>query len=554
MIRNLAKSRPRIRTPSEPLEDPLGATLAAIGAGLQAGDWQTVFAEMDEAFAAGLRHPFLHRLRAVRGQQEGRLDEAIADFESALEAAPGDSAILSALGLCLARHGRPAEGLARLDAALAIEPGFAPIHYNRGWALEALGALAAARDAYERALAVDAGHVAALVALANLAQRAGDWTGARSLAVRALALDSASPTAITALAVAEAGLGDAASADRRLRALTKDDGAPGHERAVALGALGDVLDQQGRYTEAFAAYASCGALLQILYGGRITETALGMVERLTVAFRDADPSPWRRSAEVDASGEAATHVFLLGFPRSGTTMLGQALANLPDAVTLDEHETLSDGMRDFLATLGEKRRLAAIGPEDADRHREAYWGRVRAAGVEPSGRVFIDKLPMNTIALPLISKLFPDAKILYLRRDPRDVVFSAFRRRFAIDATTVELLTLEHAARFYDAVMRLTETYREVLDLTLRDQSYEALVADFASETRAICAFAGLGWSPSMAQFAGRAGDVATPSSAQIARGLNIESVGQWRRYVEHLAPVLPILQPWADRFGYPSV
>ncbi len=543
---------PPMPTSSESPEDGLPSTLAAIGAGVQAGDWQSVFAKVDEAFRAGLRHPLLHRLRGVRGQQEGRLEEAIADFEIALETTPGDSAVLSALGLCLAAHGRTGEGLARLDAAIAIQPRFAPIHYNRGWALEALGDLAAARDAYQRAVALDPRHVAALGALANLAQRAGDWTQARALAARTLALDPAWPPAITALAAAEAGLGDAASAERRLRAITDGGAASGHERAVALGVLGDVLDQQGRYVEAFAAYASCGDSLQTLYAGRFSETARSLVERLTVAFGSVDTAAWRRSTKVDDRGGTAGHVFLVGFPRSGTTMLGQALASHPDAVTLDERETLGDGMRAFLANSGEESRLAAIGSEDAERYRQAYWDRVRAAGVEPAGRLFIDKLPMNILALPLIGKLFPAAKVLFLRRDPRDVVFSAFRRRFAIDGTTVELLSLEGAARFYDAVMRLMEIYRRVLDLDLREQSYEAMVGDFEAETRAICAFAGLDWSPKMADFAGRAGDVATPSSSQIARGLNTESVGQWRRYSEQLSPVLPVLQPWVDHFGYP--
>ena len=129
-------------------------------------------------------------------------------------------------------------------------------------------------------------------------------------------------------------------------------------------------------------------------------------------------------------------------------MLGQALASHPDAVTLDERETLGDGMRALHAAPDDERGPISVGPEEADRYRKAYWQRVRTAGVEPVGRVFIDKLPMNTLALPLIGKLFPAAKILFLRRDPRDVVFSCFRRRFAIDATTVELLSLERAARF----------------------------------------------------------------------------------------------------------
>ncbi|MGI9168715.1 MAG: hypothetical protein ACR2FH_00870, partial [Caulobacteraceae bacterium] len=134
---------------------------------------------------------------------------------------------------------------------------------------------------------------------------------------------------------------------------------------------------------------------------------------------------------------------------------------------------------------------------------------------------------------------------------PRDVVLSAFRRQFTINATTVELMTPPGAAELYDAVMDLMEIYQEKLDLDWRVQGYEALVGDFDGETRALCDFAGLDWRPGLADFARRAGAVATPSGAQLARGLNSEGVGHWRRYRDQLAPVAPRLTPWVERFGY---
>src|SRR5205823_4909072 len=105
--------------------------------------------------------------------------------------------------------------------------------------------------------------------------------------------------------------------------------------------------------------------------------------------------------------------------------------------------------------------------------------RVRAFEVEPAGRVFVDKLPMSTVALPVIARLFPQARILFARRDPRDVVFSCFRRRFGMNPVMFQFLTLDGAAAFYDAVMRLADLYRARLPLDLREVRYEAVVDGF---------------------------------------------------------------------------
>ncbi|MEO8925572.1 MAG: sulfotransferase [Caulobacteraceae bacterium] len=539
-----------------PAKSSAAAAVSRVEAAIRAGDWPGAHSLVDEALAGGLRHPLFFRLRAVRAQQEGRLNEAIADFETVLADSGADFAILSALGLCLARAGRPVEGLARLDASIAVNPAFAPAHYNRGWTLEIMGDLARARTAYGRAVEIDPRHAQALGNLAAIAARAADWPAARRLADLALALDPAQPVAITALANAEAAGGELAAAEWRLRVLTAASATPSpHERAVAFNALGDVLDKLDRPGDAFTAYEATGALLRELYAARFAgpgaESSLGAARRLGDYFRAADRADWGRSASPATPRAARGHVFLIGFPRSGTTMLGQALAVHPGAVTLDERDLLADATAAFMGAPESLGRLAAIAPSEIDHHLDLYWRQAREAGAEVAGKVFIDKMPMNMLRLPLIVKLFPDAKVLLSRRDPRDVVLSAFRRQFVINPTTVELLDLADAARLYDAVMGLMEVYGDKLDVDLRVQSYESLVADFEDQIGAVCDFAGLERRSGLADFAGRAGAVATPSGAQLAAGLNAEGVGRWRRYAHELASVMPILAPWVERFGY---
>jgi hypothetical protein len=161
-------------------------------------------------------------------------------------------------------------------------------------------------------------------------------------------------------------------------------------------------------------------------------------------------------------------------------------------------------------------------------------------------------MPLHTPALPLIAKLFPDARILFALRDPRDVVFSCFRRRFRINAAMFELLTLDGAAAYYDAVMGLAMIYRDKLPLKIHEVRHEALVAGFEGEARRVLAFLGAPWDPAVRDFAAQVrGTPRTPSAPQVARGLNADGVGQWRRYRTQLAPVGAILNPWAVRLGY---
>ena len=155
--------------------------------------------------------------------------------------------------------------------------------------------------------------------------------------------------------------------------------------------------------------------------------------------------------------------------------------------------------------------------------------------------------------MPVIAKLFPGARVLFARRDPRDVVLSCFRRRFGMNPSMYQLLTLDGAAGFYDAVMRLSEVYRPLLPLARHEVRYESIVDDFESSVRAACDFIGLEWDDSMLNFAAKARmrGISTPSAAQVARGLNREGQGAWRRYRDQMAAVLPLLEPWVERFGY---
>ncbi|MFL6846960.1 MAG: sulfotransferase [Sphingomicrobium sp.] len=511
-----------------------------------------------QALAEGVEHPSLLNLAASARFGEGRFEEAAALLRRARSLAPKDPHVLNSLGVCLKALGETDAALQAYNGALRLDPGMAAAHFNRGAVLEELSDIKGARSAYEQATAIDPKYVEPLAGLAWLDAQAGDAASARTRGERALALSPSNVLARLALASADLQQGKLGPAEDRLATLSRDPVLSPVNRSIVLGLIGDLHDAEGRLAEAFAAYEASNAELKALNAhlfeapGR--ETALGQVRRLTAWFEAADADPWREAPPArPRAADPKAHVFLVGFPRSGTTLLENVLAAHPEVVSLEEKDCLEAVAAPYLTSDEGLERLARISPGEALRQRDAYWAKVRGYGIEPRDRVFIDKMPLASVQLPVVAKLFPNARVLFARRDPRDVVLSCFRRRFGMNLAMYQLLTLEGAAAFYDAVMRLSELYRERLPLPQHIVRYESLVEDFEGTARATCDFLGLEWDSSLRDFAAKARTrgISTPSAAQVARGLNREGQGAWRRYREQMAPVLPLVEPWVERFGY---
>jgi hypothetical protein len=526
--------------------------LDAVRAALAARDYVRAEKLAGEALAAGTVHPVLLTLRGNQFQAQGHLREALADFTRAVSMAPKDIVALNAMGFCLQSMDRFPESMQAFNAALSIRADFPPALFNRGYSQELMGEIEAARKDYEAALKLDPRFPEPAARLALFATSRRDWKEVRERAAQALAVDSRLTPALLALVTADMEEGKLNAARTRLTAILASAWLTNSDRAIATGLMGDLFDHEGRTEEAFKAHTDGNAAMRAVFASRYAapgmQTALGFVEMLVAYFAKA---PDWIAGPRETGSPAAGHVFVLGFPRSGTTLLEQALASHPDAVAASEKEFLIDAFREFMGSAAALDKLAAIDERAAAHFRETYWQRLRNAGIDVSGKMLIDKQPLNTVKLPLIAKLFPDAKVLFAMRDPRDVVLSCFRRRFRMNIDMFEFLTLDGAARYYDAVMRLGALYREKLPLNLMVSRHEEMIEDFDAAMRAICEFTGLSWNESMRGFAQRAANVATPSAPQLAGGLTGEGVGQWRRYAAQLAPVMPLVQPWVEKFGY---
>jgi tetratricopeptide (TPR) repeat protein len=518
-------------------------------AAIRQGDMRKATELAIHALQEGQRDALFLNLRAQALEEQGRDAEALDDLDAASKLAPRDTGVLQALGLLRLRVGQAGAAGEAFARMVALSPQYAQAHFCLGLAQEALGDLDRAAQSFRTADGLEPGRAETLARLAALAARRADWLQARHYADLALARNPKEVDAQFVLATADLETGATPHAAERLRPLAVDGSLPPAVRATAASLLGDALDAQDDVDGAFRAYEEASGnyvkAFAPLFASRAT--ALDQVAMLQRAYRDAPSARSTIRASTDAE---SGHAFLLGFPRSGTTLLEQVLGAHPRIATTEERDHLGQAS-ELLANPDAVERIAKLSEGDLARYRNAYWASVAAGGADVRGRLFLDKLPLNTIKLPVIRRLFPSAKIFFALRDPRDVVFSCFRRRFAMNPSMYELLTLSGAAKYYGAVMGIFETYKEKLSLDVHTIRYEDVVNDLPAEGRRICGILGLDWQDAMQDIAASSRISATPSALQVKKGLYAGGIGQWKRYERHLAPALDQVAPWVTHWGY---
>ncbi len=528
-------------------------TRSAIAAALAGSDVAGAGAVALGALAGGQRDPLLFRLAAARREREGDFAEAHRLLAAALDLAPGNADILTEIAAVWRQAGNPVEALKILDAMVGRGLDHAPTWLERGYALAARNQYRAANESYRRAAVADPASADALAGAAETELQLGHREEAEAFARRTLAIDPEHVVALHSLAQLDLDCRRFDAARDRLAPLCDQPRLSDPQRIQTLSLLGDALDGIGDTDAAFGAYQAAKTAYRALYAPQFGDARRGqtaLIDHVRRGLQVADVEAWQRPIAPDGGG-TARHIFLLGYPRSGTTLVENVLASLPGVAVLEEKPTLA-ATEPLLGAADGMAWIAAMDAAAADRYRSSYWSTAVSFGADVTGHAFVDMDPLKGISLPVIARLFPQARVIVMRRDPREVVWSCFRRNFHITPAAYEFSSLESAARHYDALMALTQECLDRLPIDAFILRYDRLVADFEGETRRLCAFAGLDWSPEVGNFAATAArrDVATASVRQVRQGL-FDGTNQWRRYRDHLAPILPILQPWVERFGF---
>jgi tetratricopeptide (TPR) repeat protein len=321
----------------------------------------------------------------------------------------------------------------------------------------------------------------------------------------------------------------------------------------ALFPMAKALDALGRYDEAYAiaeeAHRSQIAFISTAIGKSVGKPSY-LSRRIARSCDPADVARWDEGPTIEESP-----IFIVGFPRSGTTLLEQVLDAHPMLQSMDEQPfmmracaALCDGPVSYPDELGK------LAGGALDEIRERYWAGVRRKIDLSPGRRLVDKGPMNMTVLPLIRRLFPRARIVLTIRHPCDVLLSCYMQQFRSSDLALLCRDLPTLARTYDSAFGYWYSQWALLRPSSYELFYEKLTADFPAQVRHLAEFLQLPWHEAMLSPGERArakGFISTPSYSQVTEPVNSRSVGRWKRYERYFEPALPVLMPWIKRWGY---
>jgi len=520
----------------------------------QGGKHDVAVAHIRRALASRPQAAAFHSNLGTSYKALGRLQEAVASYERAIELQPQFAEAHNNLGNALKAQGRLEEAVASYTRALEIKPDYVEAHNNLATALQRQEKLPEAEAGYKRALQLKPDYVDALANLAALYERVNRFEEAASTAAEGLRLSADHPhlNLVAAKCLEREGRHQEAI-NRLVRVRSGAESELGLAREISF-QLGRLYDRTGETARAFAEFSHTNrlAIQDTDASTADKQRPLDEIDALSRVFTDRWVGSWSDPPPMDHD---QVPVFVVGFPRSGTTLLDMVLDSHRSIQTLEEKPAIGS-LRRMISDLpggypGAIRRLTAA---QIERLRAAYFRIVDESLERQPGRILLDKLPLNTVNVGLILRVFPAARFIMAVRHPCDVCLSCFMQNFRINDAMASFFTIEDAAVLYANVMNLWRQYRRLLPHPCHVVRYEDLVDDFEGETRRLLEFLGLEWDDAVLDYAGHArrrGMIHTPSYGQVTEPIYRRARYRWRRYAEQLQPVMGLLEPFIEYFGY---
>jgi tetratricopeptide (TPR) repeat protein len=485
----------------------------------------------------------------------GALAEAEPLARNAVRLAPTDVQSHNLMGMILTEAQRPQVGEHHYRRALKLLGRPDPILLaNLAWNLKNQGRMAESRTLYEQSVGLDPHIFQTVFGWAKMEETDRNFERADELLTAAEQLAPGAPSVRLSRAVLHGRMREYERAVAILDDLER-------ERGGGLGPLewsekGLLLDKIGRHADAFAAFTQAKRTLRELSGqAYMAEQAAALVQRLAGFFTAARLSILPRAGVRDG---VAQPIFIVGFPRSGTTMVEQTLSAHPKIAAGDELPIVGELTqlipRLLSSPLAYPEALADLWLGDQleglDNLRDYYLQRARQLGATPKGAAwFTDKMPLNETHLGLIGLIFPKAPIVHLLRHPLDVVLSVFSNHLTHGFYCA--YDLDSIARHYVLIMDLVEHYRREMALNYLCIRYEDIVEDQEASVKKMLAFVGAPFDRRCLAFHENRRYARTASYAQVTEQLYDRSRYRYRAYRDQLAPVIPILEPTIRRLGY---
>jgi Flp pilus assembly protein TadD len=468
-------------------------------------------------------------------QAAGRFGEAIPTLETATILDPKNASILRALATCLVTVERLPEARRRIEQLLALDKRDAKAHAILAYSYKREAAWDEALRAIDRAIALEPGQPGHVASKAEILHMAGRSDEALAALDGVLAHASTVPSIASVFAMVALKTPRMRDALQPLETILARTDLPANARIKYTFDLAALYDALGEVDKAWATYVAGNALKKERWAPveheSLVETALERWTKDAVARLPASPC------------DGAEFIFIVGMPRSGTSLVEQIISTAPGVHAAGERNELLRCARDVSGSMAQGIPWVADpaplldpakGASLVAQQATAYRTALRA--LAPNAARITDKMPPNLLNLGLIRALLPKAKILHCTRDPMDSCLSCFFHLFG--GSLPFAYRLDHCGRFARSGERLMQHWREVLGLDILDVPYEALVAEQEAGARRIFEFLGLPYSDQALRFheSGRA--TLTASSQQVREPIHTRSVARWKKYEAHLAPL----------------
>ena len=459
----------------------------------------------------------------------GHLAEAVKWYEQSIKLDPHSARAICNLASALDEDEQKDKARALFAHALAVDPRWPEAHVGLGGHLRDDGDLEGARKHFEQALAIKPRYAVAYAALAGICNELGQFDEAQRLSRQALAVDPQSVPALGALS---------ASYKEKL----PDADVQLVQRMLE---TGKYLNEGARCTLHYTLGAACDARKQYELAAKHLEQANALCKSGWVRYRGGY-QPVEHEKFVDGlmrvfnaahfervapyGSESALPVFVLGLPRSGTTLLEQILASHPQVHGAGELKFMREAFESVPSVVGASGSsldcIERLGAEHIRTLAQTHLSRLAALG--PGKARVVDKMPDNYLYLGLIFTMYPRAKVIHSRRDLRDTAFSSWLTHFSQLRWTCDR---EWITRRYTQYVRVMEHWRKVLPDRFIEVDYEDTVADLEGVARRIIAHAGLEWDERCLSFHETKRPVRTASLAQVRQPIYTKSKGRWTNY-----------------------
>jgi tetratricopeptide (TPR) repeat protein len=492
----------------------------------------------------------LHRARDLL--LSGDAARAMPLYEKLVRQRPGAAMVWYEYGNAASKSRRLDLADRAWSKAIELEPGNADLIGMVGHQFEAVRRPERAHTCFVQAAAADPRGINPRISLAVLLEKNHRLEEARAAIQQCLAINPQDDQARYFNAVLDRREGHIQEAERGLRDLLATDPRHPFVRYAARYELAQVLDRTDRFDEAMVLLREAKDIVLALTDARLLLRSYDQIAESSRRFTASQPKnildTWAKYFPLPKREAIPPLAFLGGHPRSGTTLLEKILDSHPGVAALDEPAAFLEVLQPEFHKSGEhsSARVNVL--------RRLYIQALRdELGPEAAGKMLIDKNPSPTTRLPVWLRVFPELRVLIALRDPRDVVLSCYFQNIPLNSTNVNFLSFDRLAKHYADLMGIWLAVREWPGFAWIETRYEDVVADLPKEGRRVTEFLGLAWHPDQERYYEKSGakQLYSPTYQDVTRPVYQRSVARWRAYEKHLAPILPVLEPFCRAFGY---